>query len=231
MLITLIKGIIIGIVISAPLGPVGVLCLRETIHGGKNEGLLTGVGATLSDILYGFVVYLGVGLVLDFVVQYDSILRLIGGVIIVAFSLLLYRKSKQEIKHNPTKRLSKLHGTRKVLTAFLVTISNPFIMLLMLPLYTRFQFVQETSNPILELFIALLGLGLGCMIWWYILTSFVLLLISRTGHAGIRIISRTIAIILASIGIIGIGTGAASLITGEASSERLLEISKHSNTD
>lgn len=224
MLITLLKGIIIGIAISAPLGPVGILCLRETLHGGRNEGLLTGIGATLSDILYGFVVYLGVGLVLDFVVQYDSLLRLIGGLIILIFALVLYSKARVDIKQTPTRRLSKLHGTRKIATAFFVTVTNPFIMLLILPLYTRFQFVRETSTPILELVVALLGLGLGCMLWWYILTSIVQMLATRTGHGGIRIISRVIAIALGIVGLIGIYTGAEALIKGEAQPSKLIEI-------
>lgn len=231
MLITLLKGIIIGVIISAPLGPVGVLCLRETLHGGRNEGLLTGLGATLSDILYGFVVYLGVGLVLDFVIQYDTILRLIGGVIILVFALILYRNAKQEVKQTPTRRLSKLHGTRKVLTAFLVTVANPFIMLLILPLYTRFQFVRETVTPILELIVALLGLGLGCMLWWYILTYVVRFLAERTGHGGIRIISRVIALILGVVGVIGIYTGAVALLKGEPSSSKLIQIQEARRTD
>ncbi len=232
MLITLLKGIIIGIIISAPLGPVGILCLRETLHGGRREGLLTGLGATLSDVLYGFVVYWGVGLVLDFVIQYDPHLRLVGGVIIVIFALLLYHRSKYEIKQTPTQRLSKMHGLRKVTTAFFVTIANPFIMLLILPLYTRFQFVRETSTPSWELFIALLGLAMGCMLWWYILTALVRFIASRTGHGGIRVISRAIACVLGVIGLIGVYTGAETLISGEPSkSSRLMEIKENHRTD
>lgn len=217
MLITLFKGILIGIIISAPLGPVGALCLRETLYGGQREGMLTGIGATLSDVLYGFLVYLGVGLVLDFVAQHDASLRLLGGIIILVFGFLLYRKAQTgEIKQSPTKRLSRLHGFRKVVTAFFVTIANPFIMLLILPLYTRFQFVRETSTPILELSTALLGLAIGCMLWWYILTSGVQYLRRRTGHGGIRIISRSIAILLAVLGLIGIYTGTSSILYPEA---------------
>lgn len=232
MVITLLKGIIIGIIISAPLGPVGILCLRETIHGGRREGLLTGIGATLSDVLYGFVVYWGVGLVLDFVIQYDPHLRIIGGIIILIFALLLYQRSRQTVKQTPTQRLSKIHGLRKVTTAFFVTVANPFIMLLILPLYTRFQFVRETPTPGLELFVALLGLAMGCMIWWYILTAIVRFIMERTGHGGIRVISRIIACILGVIGVVGIYTGTENLMSGEPSkSSRLMEIKEIQPTD
>lgn len=228
MLITLIKGILIGMIISAPLGPVGVLCLRETIHGGRREGLLTGLGAMLSDVLYSFIVYLGVGLVLDFVLRYDAHLRVIGGIIIVAFAAHLYYKSRGKIKQTPTQRLSKIHGLRKALTAFFVTLANPFIMLLILPLYTRFQFVRETSTPGLELTIALVGIALGCMLWWYILTGIIRYVTSRTGDNSIHIVSRIIAIILGTIGLIGIYTGIEALTQEEPTpSSKMIKLQEY----
>ncbi|MDY3090538.1 MAG: LysE family transporter [Porphyromonas sp.] len=232
MLITLLKGIIIGIIISAPLGPVGVLCLRETLHGGRREGLLTGLGAALSDVLYGLVVYFGVGMVLDFVIAYDAHLRLLGGIIIVGFALFLYQRSKKEIKQTPTVRFSKRHGLRKVITAFVVTATNPFIMLLILPLYTRFQFVRETPNPGWELSTALLGLAIGCMTWWYILTLSVQTLATRTGHAGVRVISTIIAIVLFVLGLVGIYTGGDSLLRGtNHKPNKLIELRENYQTD
>lgn len=212
MLITLLKGILIGMIISAPLGPVGVLCLRETLSGGRREGLLTGLGAMISDVIYGLVVYIGVGMVLSLVSKYDAPLRISGGVIILLFSYILYRKAHHNIKTSPTRRLSKAHGARKVITALLVTLSNPFIMFLILPLYARFGFVRETSYPELELSVAMLGLGLGCMLWWTIMTWLVLRLAKSTGTKGIKCLSYSIAVILAIIGVLGIYTGISDLI-------------------
>lgn len=227
MLITLLKGIIIGLIISAPLGPVGILCLRETLYGGKREGLLTGVGAMLSDVLYGFVVYLGVGLVLDFIQRYDDLLRIVGGVIIIVFAVILYRNADQPMKDTPTRRLSKLHGFRKVVTAFFVTVANPFIMPLILPLYTRFRFVQAEGFS-WELVIGLLGLGVGCMMWWYLLTSVVSWIANRTGHAGLRIISRVIAIVLGLLGLVGVYTGLESFYVKQSYHTQKFEEVKNS---
>ena len=49
----IVKGIVIGVVASAPMGPVGVLCIQRTLNKGRAYGLVTGVGAALSDILIG----------------------------------------------------------------------------------------------------------------------------------------------------------------------------------
>lgn len=194
-------------IISAPLGPVGILCLRETLFGGRREGLLTGLGAMISDVVYGFIVYWGVGLVLDLVIQYDAMLRILGGIIIMLFSYYMIRQSVRPREPKPTQRLSKLHGARKVLTAFAVTLSNPFIMLLILPLYTRFQFVQPSAYPVLEAAVAMLGIAAGCMLWWVFLTYWVRKLANTMGARGIKHISRAVALVLASIGLVGLITG------------------------
>ena len=102
-------------------------------------------------------------------------------------------------------------------------------MLLMLPLYTRFHFVQSDEFGFTFL-VAMLGLGLGCMLWWYILTYLVNLIATRTGHGGVRIISQITAIVLGVIGIIGIYTGIESIYLGEGNSNiNRLEQFKNNN--
>lgn len=226
MLETLFKGIIIGMIVSAPLGPVGVLCLRETLYGGRKEGMLTGLGAMLSDVIYAGIVYMSVGMVLDFVVHYDAWLRLLGGVIIVGFAYYLYKQSDKPVKTAPTRRLSKKHGAGKVITAFLVTLSNPFIMLLMLPLYARFQLVQPSSVPGLNFATAMLGIGMGCMLWWMIFTYWVRRMATTVGERGLRWISITVAAILAIIGLFGLVSGIDTLRTGNKRSMQLMQLTE-----
>lgn len=212
LLSTIIYGILIGMIISAPLGPVGLLCLRESIYGGRKEGLLIGVGATISDTLYALIVYKGVGMVLEHLEANNDMLRLIGGVVIVIFSYFVYKHAAQKMKYTPTKRLSKRHGARKVLTAFLVTLSNPLIILLILPLFARFNFVQATDNPRLTLIIAMTAIAIGCMLWWTILTYWVIRLHKKLGDRGIKWVGYTVALILSTIGLISIYIGLSGLL-------------------
>lgn len=212
LLHTIIYGILIGMIISAPLGPVGLLCLRETIYGGRREGMLIGVGAAISDVIYALIVYKGVGLILEHIEANNEILRLIGGIIILIFSYFVYRHAAQKMKYAPTKRLSKRHGLRKVFTAFLVTLSNPLIMFLILPLFARFSFVQTTNSPGTLLLVAMSSIGVGCMLWWTILTYATLQLHARLGERGIKWVGYIVALILSIVGLISIYTGAAGLL-------------------
>ena len=59
--VTILYGILIGVLVSCPMGPVGVLCVRRTLQNGRRAGMLTGIGAAASDLLYAAVTYLGVG--------------------------------------------------------------------------------------------------------------------------------------------------------------------------
>lgn len=212
LLHSIIYGIVIGMVISAPLGPVGLLCLRETIYGSRREGLLIGVGATLSDTIYALLVYQGVGLILEHIEAHNEILRLIGGFIILIFSYFVYRYAAKKMKYEPTQRLSKRHGLRKVITAFLVTLSNPLIMFLILPLFARFNFVQSNSHPTATLLTAMSSIALGCMLWWTILTYIVQKLYCNIGEKGIKWIGYIVALILSIVGIISIYTGTTGLL-------------------
>ena len=63
----LVKGLIIGVVVSAPLGPVGVLCIQRTLNKGRWYGLITGVGAAVSDIIYAALSILGMSFVIDII--------------------------------------------------------------------------------------------------------------------------------------------------------------------
>lgn len=212
MLETLIKGIIIGIVVSAPLGPVGALCIKETLRGGRRSGMLAGVGATLSDMLYAAFIYWGIGQILDLITAYDVWLRLVGGLIIIIFAAVVWHNARQLLEPGTSQAISKKQGLGRVAFSFSLTLSNPLITLLIIPLFVRFQFVRETSYPVLEALLAIASIGLGCILWWYWLTYVVSWISRKVGAKGIRKINYSVAFILTIIGIISLGMGIGGLI-------------------
>lgn len=139
----LLKGLIIGIVVSAPLGPVGVLCIQRTLNKGRWYGFVTGVGAALSDICYALITGYGMSFMDELILKHHIFLQVVGSIMLLAFGIYTFRS-------NPVKSLRPASGTRgtylhNFVTAFFVTLSNPLIIFLFIGLFARFSFVMPGS--------------------------------------------------------------------------------------
>lgn len=204
----IIKGLLIGIVASAPMGPVGVLCIQRTLNKGRWFGFVTGIGAAFSDIIYALITGFGMSFVVDFIEDKDNMfyLQLIGSIMLFIFGLYTFRS-------NPTKSIrptSPKKGTlvHNMVTGFFVTFSNPLIIFLFVALFARFTFV--VPDHLFQQSIGYLSIALGALLWWFVLTYFIDKVRSKFNVKGIWILNRIIGsavIIAAIIGIIITLTG------------------------
>ena len=188
------KGIMIGIIASAPMGPVGVLCVQRTLNKGRWYGFVTGIGASVSDIIYALITGLGMSFVMDFVnnAQTKFLLQLTGSIILLIFVIISYRA-------NPTRNMhmsSKQKGTlwHNGLTAFLVTFSNPLIIFLFMGCFAQFAFV--VPNHPLEMCLGYMSIVFGALLWWYGLTWLIDKVRTIFDTSGIIIINKVIGSIV-----------------------------------
>ena len=186
----ILKGILIGIIASAPMGPVGVLCVQRTLNKGRWYGFITGVGAVFSDFIYALLTGLGMSFMLDFISNpsYKFLIQLSSSVILLLFGLYCF-------KSNPTKNMHQSGNSKGTLlhngiTAFLVTFSNPMIMFLFIFLYGLFAF-SIPSHPF-EMSISFLSIVLGALLWWFGLTWLVDKIRGKFDDTGILIINKII---------------------------------------
>ena len=131
----IVKGLLIGIIVSAPMGPVGVLCIQRTMHRGRNVGLVTGLGASLSDLIYAIITGAGMTLVMSFVEQEQNIywMKIGGSAILFGFGLhTLLSNPLKAIRRSKHKRGSLVHN---FITSFFLTLSNPLIIFLFIALF------------------------------------------------------------------------------------------------
>lgn len=197
----LIKGVVIGVLVSAPMGPVGILCIQRTLNKGRWHGFVTGMGAALSDILYAILTCLGMGVVINFIEANQTPLQLVGSVVLAIFGYYIYNSNP--VRNLKKQREGKISYTQDFITAFLLTLSNIFIILLYIGLFARFGFVQP-EHSVFVLIGGILCIGVGAIIWWFMITYFVAKLKKRFNVRGIKVMNRAIGAIIIAVSVIGV---------------------------
>ncbi len=195
-----VKGLIVGILASAPMGPVGVLCIQRTLNKGRWYGLVTGLGAALSDIIYALITGVGMSFVIEFIEQPRTMyfLQLVGSVLLFGFGWFTYR-TKPQLRPTSKKKGTLAHN---FVTGFLVTLSNPLIVFLFLALFARFTFVvpEHLGQQIL----GYISIFLGAMLWWYGLTYIIDKLRSTFELERIGLINKTIGVVVMVVSVLGL---------------------------
>ena len=189
------KGLLIGIIASAPMGPVGVLCVQRTLDKGRWYGFVTGCGAALSDMIYAGITGLGMGLVVDFVNNDTNrfYLQIVGSLMLLAFGLYTYRTDPTKKMRKPGQNKGTL--THNGITAFLVTLSNPLIIFLFMALYAQFAFGLQVDKPI-EMLAGFLSIVGGALLWWWGLTWLIDQIRTKFDTNGIKIINKIIGMVV-----------------------------------
>lgn len=158
----LTQGVIIGFSIAAPVGPIGVLCIRRTLADGRAVGFASGLGAATADALYGCVAGLGLTVVSSILIDQQSWFRLIGGL------FLLYLGGKTFLAR-PAKEAAQVTGNGlggAYASTFLLTLTNPLTILSFTGIIMANASEGSASAGVL-----VLGVFLGSALWWLVLSS------------------------------------------------------------
>jgi threonine/homoserine/homoserine lactone efflux protein len=188
------KGMLIGIIASAPMGPIGVLCVQRTLNKGRWFGFVTGIGAAFSDMIYALLSVVGMGLVMDFISNQQNkfYLQIAGSLMLLGFGIYTYRTDPTRNIRKPGKGKGTL--VHNGITAFFVTLSNPLIIFLFLACYAQFAFVLP-DHPF-EMAVGLLSIFAGALLWWFGLTWLIDKIGGKFDQNGIKIINQVIGAIV-----------------------------------
>ena len=190
ILALILKGVLIGIIASAPMGPVGVLCIQRTLNKGRWYGFVTGIGAAVSDIIYALLSGLGMSFVMDLITNPTNKfwLQIIGSIILLVFGICCFRANPTRKMHRSgNKKGSLLHNG---ITAFFVTFSNPLIIFLVIGTFAQFAFVVP-NHPI-EMTLGYMSIVVGALLWWFGLTWLIDKIKEKFDTNGILIINKVI---------------------------------------
>lgn len=196
------RGLAIGALISAPMGPIGMLVIQRTLSKGRWPAMFTGLGAALSDLIYCLLTGFGLSFITDFIDEQQLWLQVLGGIVLAIFGIYLFRK-------NPVRSLKSADTTPATnywtdfITGFLLTFSNPLILFFIVGLFARFCFILPDygAGHYIFAYVCLLG---GALLWWYFVTWLVNRLRRRFNMRSLKLVNRIIAIILLSMAAIGL---------------------------
>ncbi|MDE5774045.1 MAG: LysE family translocator [Muribaculaceae bacterium] len=212
------RGVAIGILISAPMGPVGILCIQRTLEKGRKAGLYTGIGASLSDLLYCLLTAFGLSFIEEFIERNQDIIQLFGSVVLICFSIYLFRKSPSSSLRRPVPQ--GVSARKNILGGFLFTFSNPLILLLTIGLFARFNFLM----PEIQFYHYIIGfifLMAGALVWWYGVTFVIDKIRKRFSYRTMKKINIGIGIVILIFAVVGIITGVMGLTsTAKAADHR-----------
>ena len=200
MLNFMLKGMAIGFAIAAPVGPIGVLCIRRSLAGGRQIGLATGLGAATADAAYGCVAAFGLTVVSGFLVGQRGWLAFLGGLFLCYLGIRTFisRPAEQAAGVRGGGLLSAYFST------LLLTLTNPTTILSFVAVFAGFGLAGTPGYLAGSLLVA--GVFLGSALWWLLLSSGVALFRSRVSSTWMQTANRLSGSVLFAFGLYALAT-------------------------
>jgi threonine/homoserine/homoserine lactone efflux protein len=193
----LMKGLLVGFSIAAPVGPIGVLVIRRTLTEGRISGFVTGLGAAVADGTYGFIAGYGLTSISDFLISQQFWMKLFGGL------FLLYLGIKTLISKAATKEAQiDSNGLLKNFTStLLLTITNPITILSFFAIFAGLGLGQEKTNYVSSTALVL-GVFMGSAFWWLILSTVLNFFRNKITTSGLTWINRFSGLLIISFALV-----------------------------
>lgn len=201
----LLRGLLIGFSIAAPVGPIGALCIRRTLANGRAAGLVSGLGAASADAIYGCVAGFGLTFISGMLLSQQVWLKLIGGAFLCYLGVrtLMARPAEQAAKAGGAGLLGAYAST------FILTLTNPTTILSFLAVFAGLG-LASAAGDYGQAALLVLGVFAGSALWWLLLSGGVSLLRARLNTEALVWVNRASGIIIMAF---GIGALASLLVT------------------
>ncbi len=189
----LLKGIFLGFSLAAPVGPIGLLCIQRTLNEGRLAGFVSGLGATVADMIYGCIAGFGITFIANFLTSQQQWLRLIGGVFICYLGLKIFAS-----KPAASNQSSSLFGA--FLSTLFLMITNPITIAVFMAMFAGIG-ATNTNENYLAVAALVLGISLGSALWWLILCGGVSLFRAKLTPQRMQWINRIAGIVIVGFGV------------------------------
>jgi len=195
----LLKGLIIGFSIAAPVGPIGVLCIRRTLAEGRATGLVSGLGAATADAIYGGIAGFGLTFISSFLISQQGWFRVIGGAFLCYLGLRIFLA-------RPVERASpgRANGLASAyLSTLFLTLTNPTTILSFVAIFAGLG-LASAGGDYVSAGILVSGVFIGSALWWLILSSGVGMFREKFNPPRMRWVNRISGAIITAFGVVAI---------------------------
>ena len=191
-----LRGLVIGFSIAAPVGPIGVLCIRRTLAQGLPFGLVSGLGAATADALYGCIAGFGLTVISNTLIHHQEWLRLLGGI------FLCYLGIRTFVVHPVKEEISS--GGGGLLGAFastlFLTLTNPMTILFFAAIFAGLG-VGSADDKYASGATLVLGVFIGSALWWLALSGGVGFLRKNFSPSRLQWVNRISGAIITAFGL------------------------------
>lgn len=206
MLNIFLKGLLIGFSIAAPVGPIGVLCIRRTLAEGRAAGFVSGLGAATADAFYGSVAGFGLAFISGFLISQGEWLRLLGGTFLIYLGIktALARPTEATPGESPPARAGGLLGAYT--STFFLTLTNPLTILSFAAIFAGLGIGSQTSGGFLSPALLVLGVFSGSGAWWFLLSGAASWMRGRLGERSLQWVNRLSGAVILFFGLAALGS-------------------------
>jgi len=195
----LLRGLVLGFSIAAPVGPIGVLCIRRTLAEGRLSGLATGLGAAAADGLYGAIAGFGLTWITAALVSQQRWIRIVGGVFLLYLGLrTFFSRPADEVAGATGRGLAGAFGS-----TFLLTVTNPMTILSFVAVFAGLGLGGGATGPMAAAMLVV-GVVAGSAAWWLTLSGVVAGLGGRFDTRALAWVNRVSGAVIAGFGVVAL---------------------------
>jgi len=191
-----LKGLIVGLSIAVPVGPIGVLCIRRTLAQGRIIGLLSGLGAATADAFYGAIAGFGLTILSNFLIGQKLWLHLIGGGLLCILGVKTFFS-------RPAEQGTSVEGSslwNAYLSTFFLTLTNPMTLLFFVAVFAGLGIGSERHHYVTA-GILVTGVFIGSAMWWLVLIGFTGILRGLFNFKRLQWLNRISGLIIIGFGL------------------------------
>ena len=195
----LLRGLVIGFSIAAPVGPIGVLCMRRTLAECRAAGFASGLGAATADAVYGCVAGLGLTFFSNILINQQVWLRIIGGIFLCYLGIKTFLAKPVELA--ASYKGSGLIGAYT--STFFLTLTNPMTIFSFSAIFAGLGLTSAVGNYG-SAGALVLGVFIGSSLWWLILCCSVGVFREKLDPRGLQWVNMISGAIITGFGLLAL---------------------------